>query len=190
MSRQLNPNPLRTQYRLSCANKATSMHVCKAKNVRVFYVLFLSSVCTRVLVSLSPCACECALSLLHMYAHAHTQMQRARTAHALTHGERLRNERTPGEGVRPLCLVSVDPGGRPRPDMMQLQWSLPRWVQVQCRYLRSCTQNVAACKCTNSFHFTVHRAHAYVPADQHISQHKKHVSGYSNLRGRQRTDSP
>ena len=126
------------------------MHVCKAKNVRVFYVLFLSSVCTRVLVSLSPCACECALSLLHMYAHAHTQMQRARTAHALTHGERLRNERTPGEGVRPLCLVSFDPGGRPRPDMMQLQWSLPRWVQVQCRYLRSCTQNVAACTCTNS----------------------------------------
>jgi len=31
--------------------------------------------------------------------------------------------------------------------------------------------------------FTAHRAHAYVLAGQHISQHKKHATGY-NLGGR------
>ena len=85
-----------------CAQVRLAEQVCSStsmqqKSARV--LLSLSSVCMRVLVSLSLslCAFLCVLSPLHMFAHAHKQMERDRTAHVLTHGERGRNERTVGE---------------------------------------------------------------------------------------------
>ena len=58
LSRQLNPNPARTQYRLACVNKTSRMHICEARKVRVCHSPS-PLLCTRVLLSISLYVCVC-----------------------------------------------------------------------------------------------------------------------------------